>query len=74
MEELTAGAIRHLFQKEVKAMTVRNTYMGMWQLHAVASILQTELFSIYPEFAGQTVHKDLNKLLQPRNGTSAAAC
>eukprot|EP00745_Piridium_sociabile_P001251 TRINITY_DN1076_c0_g1_i2.p1 TRINITY_DN1076_c0_g1~~TRINITY_DN1076_c0_g1_i2.p1 ORF type:complete len:279 (-),score=36.63 TRINITY_DN1076_c0_g1_i2:635-1471(-) len=47
--------------------TYTMTYMGMWQVHAVSSILKNPLLSIYPQFAGHNVRCHLNTLVVPRS-------
>ena len=73
LEVLTPGAIRQIFEAEVCKAAVPGSYMGIWQVHAVASILQTEMQSLYPEYGGQSVRKDLHKTLLPRNNSQLAS-
>ena len=54
------------YRKEVLATAVDATYAGMWQIHAMASVLRCDIISIYPEFGGATVRKELNRRILPR--------
>jgi hypothetical protein len=42
------------------------TYMGIWQLFGISSILQMPVFSVYPEVGDSLVRRDLHRLIQPR--------
>ena len=66
VDVLTPDAIKQIYRKEVQAATKNGTYMGIWQLHAVASILGTVIFSVYPEYGGHNVRCHFHRLLQPR--------
>ncbi|XP_076440671.1 uncharacterized protein LOC143280062 isoform X1 [Babylonia areolata] len=64
--ELTSEAVCSTFRKEVLHILTPGTYMGIWQLHAVASVLQRPIFSIYPSYGGHNVRQYLHRIISPR--------
>ncbi|KAL8616788.1 hypothetical protein ACOMHN_017825 [Nucella lapillus] len=72
-EELNQQTVNLVFEREVLAAVEGGTYMGAWQMHAVASILGAEVFSVYPEYGGHTVRHLLNKKLSPRSKIVSSA-
>eukprot|EP00745_Piridium_sociabile_P030649 TRINITY_DN50875_c0_g1_i4.p1 TRINITY_DN50875_c0_g1~~TRINITY_DN50875_c0_g1_i4.p1 ORF type:complete len:932 (+),score=185.05 TRINITY_DN50875_c0_g1_i4:61-2856(+) len=66
MQPLNFDSIKDIFRREVCTATVPGSEMGIWQLHAVASILRRPLVSIYPSFVSHSVRKDLHRQIQPR--------
>jgi hypothetical protein len=62
-----------VFEREVLSAVEGGTYMGAWQMHAVASVLGAEVFSVYPEYGGHTVRHLLNKKLSPRSKIVSSA-
>ena len=54
IEDLTPAAIKTIFRKEVQRITKPGVYMGIWQLHAVASVLGSKLVSACPHFMLKT--------------------
>jgi hypothetical protein len=67
-ETLSPEGNRNIYHKEVTQSIVPGTYLGMWFLHAVSSILRTPIQSVYPQFGGQTVRKHLQRQIYPRIG------
>ena len=65
-EHLDHVMIRRCFEKEVLSCLSSGTFMGIWQLHAIASIMEREVYSVYPNDRGLTVRGDLNRRIQPR--------
>jgi hypothetical protein len=59
-EVLSEIAIQRIFEQEVYEVRKPGTYMGAWQMAALANVLNTPLRSVYPLYGGQTVRKDLN--------------
>ncbi|KAH3818564.1 hypothetical protein DPMN_120285 [Dreissena polymorpha] len=41
------------------------SFMGIWQLHALSTVLDTPIYSVYPKLGNESVRKDLNRLLLP---------
>ncbi|XP_071122434.1 uncharacterized protein [Mytilus edulis] len=64
---LTPAAVRRVFRKEVLDITKINSFMGIWQLFAIASVLNSRVISVYPQLGSPVVRKDLNRLIMPRN-------
>ena len=66
-QQLTQAAIRELYCKEVNDILKPGSYMGIWQLFALSSVLGCALFSIYPKKGSPAVQKDLCRVILPRN-------
>ena len=64
---MTQAAIRELYCKEVNDILKPGSYMGIWQLFALSSVLGCALFSIYPKKGSPAVQKDLCRVILPRN-------
>ncbi|KAK7110403.1 hypothetical protein V1264_014286 [Littorina saxatilis] len=71
-EKLTKAAIDNIFQLELRDIFKAGTYMGMWQVLALTSVLQHPILSIYPEYGGYTVRPHLHKLCTPRSQPTPA--
>jgi len=63
---LTYNIVKDIYRKEVMKIRIDKTYMGIWQLHALASVLDTPIYSIYPKLGNPNVRTDLNRLIIPR--------
>ncbi|KAH3696068.1 hypothetical protein DPMN_083531 [Dreissena polymorpha] len=48
-------------------MSIREdkSFMGIWQLHGMSTVLDTPIYSVYPKLGNGSVRKDLNRLLLP---------
>ena len=46
--KLTSDKIRDIYEREVLKITKEKVYMGIWQIHALSSVLGMSLRSIYP--------------------------
>ena len=55
----------HILQREIVAITKPNTYMGIWQIHAISSILGAPIKSTYPERGPEWIREQLNRHIQP---------
>jgi len=62
--------IQQIYQREVIKIRQRNSYMGIWQIFALSSILQQKIFSIYPKLGNINVRRDLHRLVYPRENHS----
>lgn len=60
--------IKLIYEKETLKITKTATYMGIWQLFALATVLGRPIYSIYLQAGNQHVRKDLKK----RHSTSRA--
>ena len=58
--------VKSIYQKEILSITEDKSYMGIWQLFALSSVLQTPIYSTYPMKGNANVRKDLNRLILPR--------
>ncbi|CAG2243573.1 unnamed protein product [Mytilus edulis] len=43
---LTENIIRSIYQKEIMKIRLDKTYMGIWQIHALSSVLCTPIYSV----------------------------
>jgi hypothetical protein len=59
--------VKDIYRKEVMKIRIDKTYMGIWQLHTLASVLVTPIYSIYPKLGNPNVRTDLNRLIIPRD-------
>lgn len=66
---LNETVIQQLYQQEVMDVVRLNAFCGMWQVHALASVLGAPIHSLFP---GRGPHKaDLSRDVFPRLQTSA---
>jgi hypothetical protein len=72
-EDLNQQTVDLVFEREVLSAVEGGTYMGAWQMHAVASVLGAEVFSVYPVYEGHTQRHLLNKKLSPRSKIVSSA-
>lgn len=63
---LTDTVIERIFQQELLKITKPKTYMGIWQLFALASVLKMPIFSMYPNKGNPVVRKHLHRIVLPR--------
>ncbi|XP_070186874.1 uncharacterized protein [Littorina saxatilis] len=66
MQVLTPAVIREIYEGEVLQWTKNGTYAGMWELHALSSVLGTTIHSIYPQYGGFNVRPHLHRIVHPR--------
>ncbi|CAG2254553.1 unnamed protein product [Mytilus edulis] len=65
-ERLSLRKVEMVYQKEVMKITKNRSYMGIWQLFSLSSILCRPLFSVYPMLGNPNVRNDLHRLILPR--------
>ena len=65
-EVLTPNSIDRIFEMEVRDILRPSTYMGMWQVLALSSVLRNPIYSIYPEYGGYNVRQQLHQVCTPR--------
>lgn len=65
---LNNDIIKSIYRMEV--MKIKRNNMGIWQLHALSSVLKCPIFSVYPTLGNINVRRDLNRLIMPRTETS----
>lgn len=68
-EKLTNLAIQRIFRAEVLGICSSGKYMGMWQIAALANILQTVVVSVYPLYGGRTVRNDCHRKFLPHTSS-----
>ncbi|CAG2206817.1 unnamed protein product [Mytilus edulis] len=61
-ERLSLRKVEMVYQKEVMKITKNRSYMGIWQLFSLSSILCRPLFSVYPMLGNPNVHNDLHRV------------
>ncbi|WAR25167.1 hypothetical protein MAR_010871 [Mya arenaria] len=67
--EMTNENIKSIYRKEILSITKDKSFMGIWQVHALSSVLKTPIQSVYPELGNRNVRKDMHKLIKPVSGT-----
>ena len=65
-ERLDAAGIRRCYEKEVLTCLSTGQYMGIWQLHAIASVMGLQVNSVYFNGRGMNVRQHLHRLIWPR--------
>lgn len=55
-----------IYQKEIVKISKNKTYMGIWQICSLSSVLGRPIFSVYPELGNVDVRRDLHRLVEPR--------
>lgn len=73
VQGLTPDAIRDIFQLEVQEWVHGGTFAGMWQVHALSSVLGVALQSVYPQHGGFNVRPHLHRVVFPRQAAAATA-
>lgn len=63
--QLTPSIIETIFEHEVLKITKPKSYMGIWQLFGLASVLQMPIYSVYPKLGNPIVRADLHRLILP---------
>lgn len=57
---------RTIFKKEVMDACKDKAFMGIWHIFALSSVLQCQLFSMYPQLGSELYITTLNRLIIPR--------
>ena len=68
-QKLKAEVIKQLYEKEVLDICKDRSYMGIWQMFALATVLKMPIRSCYPSLGISSptlVRKHLNRLILPR--------
>ena len=70
---ITKAVVQRVYRKEVMSCCHLGTYMGIWQVFAMASVLCAPVLSIYPKKGNPVVRNHLHRLIIPRvdNTTSS---
>lgn len=64
-QKLTKKTIQEIFRQELLTIIPNGSYMGAWQVAAIATVLNRSVKSVYPVYAAETVRKDLNRVFEP---------
>lgn len=70
-KRLSIDVIKDIYRREIKKITKEKTYIGIWQIHSLASVLKIPICSIYPDHGNPVVRGHLNRIVYPRNPESA---
>ncbi|KAM9779086.1 vertnin [Syngnathus typhle] len=65
MPNLSASVLEAIFDADVKASCFPDSYANMWHLYALASVLQVNIYSIYPMF-NHKIRSYFNRVIRPR--------
>jgi hypothetical protein len=69
-EKLTNVDIERIYDKEVIEIMQPSTWMGVWQLAALATILRRPVVSVYPSYGlSHNVRSDLHRVFYPLNSS-----
>ena len=63
--KLLSSDINQLYEKEVMAILMPASYMGIWQMHAISSVIGVPIQSVYP--GKGFVQATLNRTIFPRS-------
>ena len=64
-QRLTKDAIACIYCLEVHSCARLGTYMGLWQLAQIASVLKTPLHTVYPVHGESTIRNDFHMMFFP---------
>lgn len=57
LDVLSPERVKEIYRKEVLTICTSGKEMGMWQLHALASIFKRSLVSVYPKIEGDWLNE-----------------
>ena len=63
---LSANEVSRIYKAEVMSLLKLNTYMGIWQVMALCSVLGCKLYSVYPDLGPGLCRTTLIRLILPR--------
>jgi len=63
---ITDATVKNIYQHEVMSIRSPRTYMGIWQMFVLSSVLQSKILSVYPKLGNESVQNDLGRLILPR--------
>jgi hypothetical protein len=67
---LSDDVIAEIYRREMMTVTKEKTYMGIWQMHSLSSVLKMPVLSIYPKHGNPAERAHLNRMVYPRDGRS----
>ncbi|XP_061668059.1 vertnin [Syngnathoides biaculeatus] len=62
---LSASVLEAIFDADVKASCFPDSYANMWHVYALASVLQLNIYSVYPMF-NHKIRSYFNRVIRPR--------
>ncbi|CAG2186302.1 unnamed protein product [Mytilus edulis] len=62
---LTERSIEDIYEREIMQIRNSKTYMGIWQIFALASVIRRPIVSVYPKKGNPNVRKDLYRRIEP---------
>ncbi|XP_077567398.1 vertnin [Stigmatopora nigra] len=65
MVSLSASVLEAIFDADVKASCFPDSYANMWHVYALASVLQVNIYSIYPMF-NHKIRSYFHRVIRPR--------
>ncbi|KAH0620506.1 hypothetical protein JD844_021030 [Phrynosoma platyrhinos] len=65
MTSLPLAVLEAIFDADIKATCFPGTYANMWHLYALASVVQCNIYSIYP-MSNLKIRPYFNRLIRPR--------
>ena len=68
--KLNKNKIEEIYETEVMSIVPRASYMGIWQIFALATVLNKQIMSVYPQKGSPAVRHDLHRLVMPRGSDS----
>ncbi|MES9906221.1 MAG: hypothetical protein ABW168_26520, partial [Sedimenticola sp.] len=63
---LNDTTIKDIFENEIMKIRKRKSFMGIWQVFGLASVLQMPIYSVYPVLGNPRVRKHLHRRIEPR--------
>ncbi|KAL5015984.1 hypothetical protein ScPMuIL_005573 [Solemya velum] len=63
---LDREVIETIYEHEALQIAKPRSYMGIWQLCGLSSVLQMPIYSVYPCLGDPVVRRDLHRLIEPR--------
>lgn len=67
---LTKNTTETIYEQEVMNISKPRSYMGIWQLFGLSSVLQMPIYSVHPSLGAPEVRRDLHRLTELRQKTS----
>jgi hypothetical protein len=68
--KITTDLRRAVYRAGIMSITKVASYMGVWQMHALASVLHCPVQSVYPMYAGAPYRRDLHRKIVPERSTT----
>ena len=62
--------VQRIYRAEIESITKPASYMGLWQMFALSSVLNRCIYSVYPNLGNPNVRNDMNRLILPRQGAN----